>query len=166
MPQMPYGNQQPQVTPQQGMFSGQPPQPQQNWYPNQQGHPAPQQYGYGQQLPPAVTGPRYDRPGMNNQSKQALSNMLRMRLPSTQFMGTQQQPNPPPVGPSGFQGMQRQQFIRQQLRAQHSAASMNPQQTMFNPQQQQTQQQGMYTGMQQGISFFLLRKQSFSLNNN
>lgn len=153
IPQMPYGNQQPQVTPQQGMFTGQAPQPQQNWYPNQQGHPAaaPQQYGYGQQLPPAVTGQRYDRPGMNNQSKQALSNMLRLRMPSQQFMGAQQQPNPPSVGPAGFQGMQRQQFIRQQLRAQHSAATMNPQQTMFNPQQQQTQQQGMYTGMQQGV---------------
>ena len=153
MPQMPYGNQQPQVAQQQGMFTGQPPQPQQQWYPNQQGHPTPQQYAYGQQLPPsAVGGPRYDRPGMNNQSKQALSNMLRLRLPSTQFMGSQQQPNAPPAGgPAGFQGMQRQQFIRQQLRAQHSVAAMNPQQAMFNPQQQQPQQQGMYAGMQQGI---------------
>lgn len=150
---MAFNNQQAAVAQQSGMFTGQPPQPQQQWYANQQNHTPAQQYGYGQQLPPTpVGGPRYERPGMNNQSKQALTNMLRLRLPN-QFMGTQQQPNPTPVaGPSAFQGMQRQQFIRQQLRAQHGAPGINPQQSMFAPQQQQQpqQQQGMYAGMQQG----------------
>lgn len=49
---------------------------------------------------------RFDRP--INQSKQALSNMLRMR--GNQYtMGMQQQSCMPP---HNFQGMQRQQFIR------------------------------------------------------
>lgn len=151
MQQMAFGNQQTPVAQQTGMFTGQPPQPQQQWYPNQQTHTA-QQYTYGQQLPPAaVSGPRYERPGMN-QSKQALSNMLRLRLPSTQFMGSQQQPNAASVaGPSAFQGMQRQQFIRQQLRAQHGAPGINPQQGMFAAPQQQ--QQGIYAGIQQGTYY-------------
>ncbi|XP_014477352.1 PREDICTED: mediator of RNA polymerase II transcription subunit 12 [Dinoponera quadriceps] len=154
--QMAFGNQQAPVAQQPGMFTGQPPQPQQQWYANQQAHTPAQQYGYGQQLQPTqVSGPRYERPGMN-QSKQALSNMLRLRLPSTQFMGSQQQPNAAPVtGPGAFQGMQRQQFIRQQLRAQHGAPGMNPQQGMFaaqQQQQQQQQQQGIYTGIQQGMN--------------
>lgn len=85
----------------------------------------PQWGGYGQQAPPngpnfytqpvpptAVPGPgsRFDRPG--NTSKQALSHMLRMRLPTNQYMGgpvgTGQQPNMN----SNFQPMPRQQFIR------------------------------------------------------
>ncbi|XP_034934643.1 mediator of RNA polymerase II transcription subunit 12 [Chelonus insularis] len=149
MQQMAYGNQQPQVPQQSGMFPGQAPQPQQQWYPNQQGPAPPQQYGYGQQLPPTqVSGPRYERPGINNQSKQALSNMLRMRLPSNQFMGNQQQPTASVAGPGAFQGIQRQQFIRQQLRAQHGGPGMNPQQGIFAPQQQQS----MYAGMQQGMN--------------
>ncbi|KAG7209569.1 hypothetical protein KM043_015646 [Ampulex compressa] len=155
--QIAFGNQQAPVAQQPGMFTGQPPQPQQQWYANQQTHTPAQQYGYGQQLPPTPVGaPRYERPGMNNQSKQALSNMLRLRLPSNQFMGSQQQPNTTPVGgPGTFQGMQRQQFIRQQLRAQHGAPGINPQQGMFAPQQQQQQQQtqqGIYAGMQQGMN--------------
>ncbi|KAL6442397.1 hypothetical protein ACFW04_002558 [Cataglyphis niger] len=156
--QMAFANQQAPVTQQPGMFTGQPPQPQQQWYGNQQTHTPAQQYAYGQQLPPTpVSGPRYERPGMNNQSKQALSNMLRLRLPSTQFMGSQQQPpNATPVaGPGAFQGMQRQQFIRQQLRAQHGAPGINPQQGMFaaqQQQQQQQQQQGIYAGIQQGMN--------------
>ncbi|XP_046392614.1 mediator of RNA polymerase II transcription subunit 12-like protein isoform X2 [Ischnura elegans] len=89
-----------------------------------------QQQYYSQQMAPApVTGgPRFERPV--NQSKQALSNMLRMRHPTTQFLGTQQpaQPQAP------FQNMQRQQFIRQQLRAQHMPGGMQPPQP-----QQQTQ---------------------------
>jgi len=157
---MAFANQQVPVTQQPGMFTGQPPQPQQQWYSNQQTHAPAQQYGYGQQLPPTpVTGPRYERPGMNNQSKQALSNMLRMRLPSTQFMGSQQQPsNAPVAGPGAFQGMQRQQFIRQQLRAQHGAPGINPQQGMFaaQQQQQQQQQQGIYAGIQQGTRSYLI----------
>lgn len=83
-------------------------------------------------------------PRAQTQSKQALSQMLKMRLPpSHQFLGgpgagaaPQQQ------GPPGFpQNMQRQQFIRQQLRAQHSG--------MFP--QQQPPAPTMYSGMQQGI---------------
>lgn len=151
--QMAFGNQQVPVSQQPGMFTNQPPQHQQPWYTNQQTHTPAQQYGYGQQLPPTPVGPRYDRPGMNNQSKQALSHMLRLRLPSNQLINSQQQPNATPVGgPGAFQGMQRQQFIRQQLRAQHGAPNINPQQGMFasQQQQQQPQQQGMYTGMQQG----------------
>ncbi|XP_076661232.1 mediator complex subunit kohtalo [Halictus rubicundus] len=154
--QMAFGNQQVPVTQQPGMFTGQPAQHQQQWYANQQTHAPAQQYGYGQQLPPTPVGQRYDRPGMNNQSKQALSHMLRLRLPSNQLMSSQQQPNATPVGgPGAFQGMQRQQFIRQQLRAQHGAPNMNPQQGMFasqQPQQQQPQQQGIYSGMQQGMN--------------
>ncbi|XP_015113779.1 mediator of RNA polymerase II transcription subunit 12 isoform X2 [Diachasma alloeum] len=155
MQQMPYNQQaQPQPQPQAanqvqpGMFT-QAPQPQQQWYPNQQGPAPPQQYSYGQQMAQTpVAGPRYDRPGMNNQSKQALSNMLRHRLPN-QFIGGQQQPNAPVGGP-GFQGMQRQQqFIRQQLRAAHGAPGIN-QQGMFAPQQQQ--QQNMYGNMQPGMN--------------
>lgn len=67
---------------------------------------------YPQQVPPtAVPGPgsRFDRPGNTSNSKQALSHMLRMRLPTNQYMGqTGQQPNMNP----NFQPMTRQQFIR------------------------------------------------------
>lgn len=162
---MPYG--QPQTMSQQpGMFPNQPqpqtqPQPQnsqqQQWYPNQQAaHPqAPQQYSYPPQM-----GPRYERPGALNQSqsKVALTNMLRLRLPSNQFMNQQQGPPPnaaPPnvTGPNAFQGM-RNQFIRQQLRSTHGAPpGIQPQQQgMFAPQQQQPQQQqAMYPSMQQGV---------------
>lgn len=178
--QMVYGAQQPQL-PQQGMFPNQPLQPQQQqqplqaqqqqWYPNQPA-PHPQQYPpYGSQMAPnQVPGPRYDRPGgpPGLQSKQALTQMLRMRLPSSQFMAGQQQqqqqqpqgvlPNTGPnvPGPTAFPAMQqRTQFIRQQLRATHAQQhggppGMTPQQGMFGPPQQQPQQQGMYAGMQQG----------------
>lgn len=66
---------------------------------------------YSQQVPPtAVSGPvsRFDRPV--NTSKQALSHMLRMRLPTNQsYMGqTGQQPNMN----TNFQSIPRQQFIR------------------------------------------------------
>ncbi|CAG5095064.1 Similar to kto: Mediator of RNA polymerase II transcription subunit 12 (Drosophila melanogaster) [Cotesia congregata] len=133
MQQMTYVNQQPQVSQQPGMFPGQAPQPQQQWYPNQQGPAPPQQYGYGQQVPPAqVGGPRYERPSINP-SKQALSNMLRLRLPANQFMGNQQQPAAPVAGPNAFQGMQRNQFVRHQLRAQQGGPGMNPQQTGVGP---------------------------------
>lgn len=164
MQPMPYGSQQNQMAQQQTMFQNQPPPPQQQWYPNQgQTHNPAQQYNYGQQLPPAqVPGPRYDRPIMNNQNtKQAISNMLRQRQPSNQFMGPQQPAAAPPVaGPTSFQGMHRQQYIRQQLRAQHGTPAMNQQQlNMFASQQQQ--QQGMYSGMQQGSSEFFY--QSFLL---
>lgn len=149
---MSFANQQAPMSQQPGMFPGQAQQAQQ-WYANQQTHTAAQQYGY-QQMPPAPVPARsYERPAMNNQSKQALTNMLRMRLPSTQFLNSQQQPNPTPVAPpTAFQGMQRT-FIRQQLRAQHGASGINPQQSMFAAQQQQQQQQqGIYTGIQQGTS--------------
>lgn len=108
----------------QGMFPMQPgpgpvpgpvpgPTPNQNPQWGGYGQQAPQQTGqnfYSQQVPPtAVQGPgsRFDRPG--NTSKQALSHMLRMRLPTNQYMGqTAQQPNMNP----NFQPMPRQQFIR------------------------------------------------------
>lgn len=65
---------------------------------------------YSQQAPPNQgpgPGSRFDRPV--NTSKQALSHMLRMRLPTNQYMGqTPQQPNMNP----NFQQMPRQQFIR------------------------------------------------------
>lgn len=57
MQQMPFGNQQPQVAPQAGMFPNQPPQ--QQWYPNQ-GHAPAQQYAYGQQLPPAQVSKTFE----------------------------------------------------------------------------------------------------------
>ena len=86
-------------------------------------------------------------PRAQTQSKQALSQMLKMRLPpSHQFLGgpgagaAPQQQGPPGFAP---QNMQRQQFIRQQLRAQHSG--------MFP--QQQPPAPTMYSGMQQGIYF-------------
>lgn len=86
----------PTQNPQWGGYGQQTPQTGPNFYP--------------QQVPPTgVPGPgsRFDRPG--NTSKQALSNMLRMRLPTNQYMGqTGQQPN---INPS-FQPMPRQQFIR------------------------------------------------------
>lgn len=53
-----------------------------------------------------VGGPRFERPLNQSNPKQALSQMLRMRLPSNQYLGTQQ---PPPGFP---QSIQRQQFIR------------------------------------------------------
>jgi hypothetical protein len=54
----------------------------------------------------SVSGPRFERPLNQSNPKQALSQMLRMRLPSNQYIGAQQ---PPPGFP---QSMQRQQFIR------------------------------------------------------
>lgn len=57
-------------------------------------------------------GPRFERPV--NPSKQALSNMLRMRMPTNQYMAQQGQPGPPQQ-PQGFHGSNmapRQQFIR------------------------------------------------------
>ncbi|XP_014230379.1 mediator of RNA polymerase II transcription subunit 12-like isoform X1 [Trichogramma pretiosum] len=173
---IPYGGQQPQSMPQQpGMFPNQPqpqpqPQPQnpQQWYTNTQQAPHPQ--GPPQQYPysPNMGGPRYDRPGAMNQSqsKQALTNMLRLRHP---FMNQQQggpvqaPPNaaPPNVtGPAAFQGM-RNQYIRQQHLGRNTHTGppgMQPQQqAMFAPQQQQQQpqpqqQQNVYQGMQQGMN--------------
>lgn len=55
-----------------------------------------------------VGGPRFERPG--NQSKQALSNMLRMRMPTSQYMGSTGPQPQPSMAP--FPNIQRQQFIR------------------------------------------------------
>lgn len=89
----------PTQNPQWGGYGGQqqPPQNGPNFYPHQ--------------VPPTAVPPgpgsRFDRPG--NTSKQALSHMLRMRLPTNQYMGqTGQQPNMN----TNFQPMPRQQFIR------------------------------------------------------
>ncbi|XP_046669089.1 mediator of RNA polymerase II transcription subunit 12 isoform X4 [Homalodisca vitripennis] len=117
---------QPQVPgPQWGGYTQQPP-------PQQQ----PQNPYYTQQIPPQVNvgGPRFERPV--NQSKQALSNMLRMRMPTNQY-----QPQPQPGMPGFSANIQRQQFIRQQMHVDQ------PQQGPMYPQQQTTSQ--MYPGMQQ-----------------
>ncbi|XP_050541697.1 mediator of RNA polymerase II transcription subunit 12 isoform X2 [Daktulosphaira vitifoliae] len=103
---------------------------------------------YSQQVPPTQgpgPGSRFDRPV--NTSKQALSHMLRMRLPTNQYMGqTPQQPNMNP----NFQPMPRQQFIR----GQHNVPIQPPPQQqnsnqMYSQQQQPTQ---MYSNMQQSMN--------------
>lgn len=70
---------------------------------------------------------RFERPQIN-QSKQALSNMLRQRHPVNQFIsgpgggpGSSMGGGGPQPGPGGYQPMQRQ-FPRQPLRQQHPAA--------------------------------------------
>ena len=52
-----------------------------------------------------LAGPRFERPLNQSNPKQALSQMLRMRLPGNQYLGTQQ---PPP----GFQQTMQRQFLR------------------------------------------------------
>lgn len=86
----------PTQNPQWGNYGQQAPQSGPNFYPQQV-------------LPSPVPGPvsRFERPG--NTSKQALSQMLRMRLPTNQYTGpTGQQSN---INPN-FQPMTRQPFIR------------------------------------------------------
>ncbi|XP_066905955.1 mediator of RNA polymerase II transcription subunit 12 isoform X3 [Halyomorpha halys] len=124
------GNYQPQG--QAGMFPSGP----QQWPPYQQ---HPQQVYYQQQPQMQQTAnPRVNQVG----TKQALSNMLRMRLPpSNQYMGQAQ----PQV--QNFQPMQRQQMFRQQMQTPGMQAA-NQGGQMFPGQQQQMyppnmQQQGM-----------------------
>lgn len=66
---------------------------------------------------------RFERPQQLNQSKQALSQMLRARLPINQFIGPGPgNQNPAPAGPQAgaYPPMQRQ-FSRQTMRPQHPA---------------------------------------------
>lgn len=94
----------------------------QQWYAQQQQQ-QPQQGYYPQQM---QNVPRFERPQIN-QSKQALSNMLRQRHPVNQFMSgptagpTAGMGGVGPQGPGQYQPMQRQ-FARQPLRQQHPAA--------------------------------------------
>lgn len=75
--------------------------------------------------------PRFERPPQVNQSKQALSNLLRQRNPINQFMSTGQagvgvQPGPQ-SGPTGYQQTIQRQFPRQPLRQQMPTAMPNNQ---------------------------------------
>lgn len=72
---------------------------------------------------------RFERPQIN-QSKQALSNMLRQRHPANQFMGPAGQ-SPAGPGPQAGYGPIQRQFPRQALRQQHPAA-MQTNQVFFN----------------------------------
>ncbi|XP_045454352.1 mediator of RNA polymerase II transcription subunit 12-like [Melitaea cinxia] len=92
-------------TPTNGAAAAQQPQfmQQQQWFP-----PA----GQGYYNPPAGVSPRGVAPPSNNQSKQALSNMLRQRLPFTQMSQMQSggYPGAPhPRGPYPRQGMRQMQ---------------------------------------------------------
>lgn len=124
--------------------------PQQN-FPGNQG---PQQWGYnpqqaqqgyyGQQMAPVS---RYERPQIN-QSKQALSNMLRQRHPLNQYMGSGGGATPTGggvVGPmsGAYGGAMQRQFPRQQMRAQQQVPGPGGQQTMFQQQQQYGNMQGI-----------------------
>lgn len=154
---------------------------QQQWYnqqQQQQQQQQPQQQGYYPQQMPNVN--RFERPQQINQSKQALSLMLKQRHPLNQFLGPGGQNSGPPSQNANYATMQRQ-FPRQPMRQQHPA-SMQSNQAMFqqygnmpntmnqqcnnygnpgnmmqaslqnNPQLMQTQQTGMFGGQQQGFS--------------
>ncbi|KAJ8916222.1 hypothetical protein NQ315_016361 [Exocentrus adspersus] len=111
---------------------------QQQWY-NQNQNP---QQGYYPQMPVN----RFERPPQPiNQSKQALSNMLRQRHPLNTFIpGMQNNPNPGPQN-ANYPQMQRS-FPRQAIRQPHPA-SIQPNQGIF-PQQYGNMQGGM--GQQYG----------------
>lgn len=65
---------------------------------------------------------RFERPQQINQSKQALSNMLRQRHPLNQFMGPSgQAPGGPGPQANAYAPMQRP-FSRQPMRQQHPSA--------------------------------------------
>uniref|UniRef100_A0A8D9FIE5 Mediator of RNA polymerase II transcription subunit 12-like protein n=1 Tax=Cacopsylla melanoneura TaxID=428564 RepID=A0A8D9FIE5_9HEMI len=137
---------------------------QQQMNPQQQGPPGGY---YPQQMPVngAAGGPRFD-PSLNNQSKRALSQMLRQRTQApNQFMGgpaTQgMQPTPVPGAggmPPSFQPMQRTPYMRQPIRPPQQMQQQNPmfqnQQAAQQQQQQQQQQQTPYPnmGQQQGMN--------------
>ncbi|KAF7269352.1 mediator complex subunit kohtalo isoform X2 [Rhynchophorus ferrugineus] len=106
--------------------------PGQQWYNQNQ---TPQQgYGY-----PTMPVNRFDRPQLNN-SKQALSNMLRQRHPTNNYMAGM--PNNQVVTPPNANYGQIQRFSRQGLRQQHPG-TMQPNQGMFANQ---------YGNMQSGMS--------------
>jgi hypothetical protein len=64
---------------------------------------------------------RFERPQQINQSKQALSNLLRSRHPINQFMGPGGQ-NPQGPGPQAANYGPMRQFPRQPMRQQHPGA--------------------------------------------
>lgn len=68
---------------------------------------------------------RLERPTQFNQSKQALSNMLRQRHPLNQYMS--QAPTGPAAQPAGYPPMQRHSFPRQPLRQQHPTSMQSNQ---------------------------------------
>lgn len=145
------GQQGQQMAQQQGMGQqwgyGQPPNQQQMMA--QQNMQNAQQQGY---YPQQVPGQRFERP-INQQSKQAITNMLRMRHPAQQFMGQQPFPQAPQAPMQ-----QRPQFIRrslegvQQLRSQPvgmQGGAMFPQGNMYpNMQQGMNQNYGGYGSQQ------------------
>lgn len=69
---------------------------------------------------------RFERPQQINQSKQALSNMLRQRHPLTQFMGPGAQTAAGP-GPQASYGAMQRPFPRQPMRQQHPTAMQSNQ---------------------------------------
>lgn len=99
-------------------------QNQQQWYNQQQGF-YPQQINNGNlkfkclffHIFVFFSVNRLERPSQFNQSKQALSNMLRQRHPLNQFMS--QAGTGPPSQPAGYPPIQRHSFPRQPLRQQH-----------------------------------------------
>ncbi|XP_014240194.1 mediator of RNA polymerase II transcription subunit 12 isoform X2 [Cimex lectularius] len=121
------------------------------------GGPQPSQWGgappYQQQHPQQVYYPQQAMqqgagnpagPGRVNQSKQALSNMLRMRIPpSSQYIG-QNQPQM-----QNFQPMPRQTMFRQQIQGIQTGMQGNNQSNQMFPAQQQQIYQNI---QQQGIN--------------
>lgn len=106
---------------------------QQNWF----GQNPQQGYGY-----PPMPVNRFERPPqpINNQSKQALSNMLRSRHPINTYIPGMQNNPAAPQQPGNYSQMQRG-FPRQPMRQPHPS-SMQPNQSMF-PQQYSNMQSGM-----------------------
>ncbi|XP_045472646.1 mediator of RNA polymerase II transcription subunit 12 isoform X2 [Harmonia axyridis] len=126
---MGYGQNMP---PQGQQYGGNPNQ--QQWYNSQQ---QPQGY-YPPQMPNVA---RFERPPIN-QSKQALSNMLRQRHPLNQFMTPSQGgPGQNPAGPGAYSTMQR--FPRQPMRQPIPSAMQSNQAAMFSQQ---------YGGMQNTVN--------------
>ncbi|KAK9882758.1 hypothetical protein WA026_023180 [Henosepilachna vigintioctopunctata] len=128
---VPGGNQ--QMGHNMGYGQGMPPQGQQYG-----GNPNQQQWYKAQQQQPGYYGAqtmqsaRFERPPIN-QSKQALSNMLRQRLPHNQFMSPGQTgPGPNPAGPGAYPAMQR--FPRQPIRQPHPGAMQSNQAALFSQQ--------------------------------
>ncbi|KAK9891849.1 hypothetical protein WA026_016648 [Henosepilachna vigintioctopunctata] len=128
---VPGGNQ--QMGHNMGYGQGMPPQGQQYG-----GNPNQQQWYNAQQQQPGYYGAqtmqsaRFERPPIN-QSKQALSNMLRQRLPHNQFMSPGRTgPGPNPAGPGAYPAMQR--FPRQPIRQPHPGAMQSNQAALFSQQ--------------------------------
>lgn len=74
----------------------------------------------------AVLVNRFERPQQINQSKQALSNMLRQRHPLNQMMGPGGH-TPQGPGPQANYGAMQRQFPRQPMRQQHPSPMQSSQ---------------------------------------